>query len=69
MRVKSVPRHLPRKDNSQGHAKAKTAALEYISKKRIEGSGSSSLKTVNFTNYHEFTQEIDLVVHKQVSVN
>lgn len=69
MRVKSVPRHLPRRDGTGGTWKAKNAAAmstECFSAKKIEGSRSVNVKTVNFTNYHEMVKEMDLAVRKQV---
>ena len=69
MRVKSVPRHLPRKDSTQGLSKAKNAAansMEFLTVKKFETSGSAGVKTVNFTNYQDIVQEMDLAARKQV---
>lgn len=66
--MKSVPRHLARKDSTGGTLKAKIAAtsMEFFSTKKLEGGRSVNVKTVNFTNYQDIVQEIDLAVRKQV---
>ncbi|XP_014206897.1 gastrula zinc finger protein XlCGF8.2DB-like [Copidosoma floridanum] len=70
MRVKSVPRHLPRKDGIS--SRVKNAGAELFT----DGEGNSGakkcpalpVKTVNFANYLEMVQEMNLVAGQQSSM-
>lgn len=55
MRVKTVPRHLPRKDSTQGFTREKDTT------KKLDVRGPVCVKTVNFTTYEDIVEEINSV--------